>query len=163
MLARARDAGNLCYLISELLSSPLFPDYLKNVALHVSGAYVQDMLVPLVRPDGTSHSVFPVLFNQHDAAFVSFRQKFAESQAENIRLRILAFAFHNLQAFIQEEHEKKKGDGVFAVQESDSDLLANDLNYCCELLAKNVQLDLPGIYLCLVAIFQEIRYCVCNL
>ncbi|CAD7971607.1 unnamed protein product [Amoebophrya sp. A25] len=61
---------------------------------------------------------------------------FQSLQGRNIELRILAFAYHNLQIFKQEELEKRVSGGEEARQASEHFL--SDLTCCCELLAERL-------------------------
>lgn len=167
-LARARDAGNLCFLISEMLTSSLFPSYLSEVSCSISTTFTDDYLGPLIHPDGTYCTIFPLVYDvgstgtltgisKYDGrsahVYHSFRQDLIRSQAKNIRLRILAYAFHNFQAFIQEENERRK---VETHQET-ADTFLMDLCCCCELLSRQIEVSGGDFYQMLVSIFVEMR------
>ncbi|CAD7937278.1 unnamed protein product [Amoebophrya sp. A120] len=82
IFTRARDAGNLCYLISEMLTSPLFDEYLFNVAKHLARAYSQDLLVPLITPDGATCSLWPVRYDDENFATAPPGRDFLYSEPE---------------------------------------------------------------------------------
>eukprot|EP00397_Hematodinium_sp_SG-2012_P004729 GEMP01004743.1.p1 GENE.GEMP01004743.1~~GEMP01004743.1.p1 ORF type:complete len:1107 (+),score=283.04 GEMP01004743.1:49-3321(+) len=166
-----RSRPPLCSLIKLLLQSPLFPSFLRaQCAREIAQTYAEKAIAPVHMPDGTCHSLFPVLYSGKDAmeALARFQRWVVEVETKNVVLRILAHCFHSLQTYLSEERttredrEGKGGSGP-ALQDEDAEdeatQIEEDIQECCRLLSKQLPLQEAGIHVAniAVAIYLQVK------
>jgi len=163
VLCRVRPPG--CFLIRLLLSAPSFPEYLRATAQQIAEAYVERSLNQLCLPDATSHSLFPVCFELegHGGAarggvLDAFRREMVAVETRNVVLRILAFAYHSLQACLQEERSMREGDPAQRSEPGDeASQLEEEITVCCRLIASQLPLPLEDAGGLCVAICTQVQ------
>jgi len=154
-----RSRPPLCTLVKILVSSPRFPSYLWESAIEIAENYAIKAISPVYKPDGTCHSLFPVLYAGKEAnkALKDFRQCVVEVETKNVILRILAHCFHSLQTYLLEERttrEDKEGKQPPLGGEVDDEAtqIEEDTQECCRLLSKQLPLTEAGFVLANVAV-----------
>lgn len=159
-----------CFLIRLLLSSPDFPGYLEKTANLIAEANCQQHLRQLCSPDATCHSLFPVCYAHEDTkrrqALEAFRQEFVNVESRNVLLRVLAHAYHSLQACLQEERSMREGETTRTEKRSsmgteepldETTQLEEEITECCKLIASQVPLSLDEVGDVSVAIYMQVK------
>lgn len=170
ILSRVRPPG--CFLMRLLLSSPGFPAYLQGVALRVAETYASRCLRLMCSADATCHSLFPVCYDlerqggARAAALEAFRRELVGVEQKNIVLRILAHAYHVLQACLQEERSMREGDTSRTEKRSnlspdepldEATQLEEEITECCRLIASQLPLSLEEVGEISVAIYMQVK------
>jgi hypothetical protein len=160
-----------CPLIRLMLSSPHFPSYLQATATKIAERIAEQNLKQLCKPDGTCHSLFPVCYSTSEAsahqALEAFRREFVAVESKNVLLRILAHAYHSLQAFLQEERSMREGETSRTEKRTPSGpedpldettQLEEEVTECCKLLASQLPLTLQEVGDISVAIYTQVKH-----
>merc|ERR1719335_625747 len=102
----------ICFLVRLLLSSPSFAKYLQTVASTIAETYANKAVAPVYEADGTCHSIFPICYDQSNPsksdALNAFKAQVVQVESQNVVVRILGHAYHNLQACLQEERSMRE-------------------------------------------------------
>jgi len=168
VLCRVRPPG--CFLMRLLLSSPGFPAYLQDTAKRVAEAYVERSMRMLCSPDASCHSLFPVCYYaehpEKAAAIEAFKSEMLAVETTNVLLRILAHAYHCLQACLQEERSMREGEGTHTEKRStlgseepldEATQLEEEITACCKLIATRVPLRADELGDMSVAVYMQVK------
>jgi len=158
----------ICLLVRILLSAPFFAQYLQTVAESIAVTYADKSVAPVYLADGTCHSIFPICYDTSNPvktdALGGFKAQIVQVESKNCVVRILAHAYHNLQACLQEERSLRedlsKGHNVSAAGDEKADeasQLEEDITECCKLLAKQIPLTTEEMGDVCVAIYVQIK------
>lgn len=170
VLCRVRPPG--CFLMRLLLSSPHFPDYLRNTAMIIAENFAERAMESLCSPDATCHSLFPVCYDLDDEARTEamrrFRASVVEVERKNTLLRILSHAYHSLQACLQEERSMREGEAARQDRRSslspdpeepldEATLLEEEITECCKLIAGQLPITMEEVGDVSVAIYMQVK------
>mmetsp|Transcript_18122 Transcript_18122/g.43535 ORF Transcript_18122/g.43535 Transcript_18122/m.43535 type:complete len:1082 (-) Transcript_18122:114-3359(-) len=164
ILCRVKPPG--CYLIKLMLSHPGFGEYLTHAAAAIAKVYAERALTPVYTADVSCHSIFPVLYPEDSpsgsAAFKQFRDEIVAVQTQNMTLRILANAYHNLQEQVREDRASRQTSSALAEKTEEeapgeASHLEEDITECCKLLSLQLKMSQNEVSSMAVAIYMQIK------
>jgi len=166
VVCRVRPPG--CSLMKMLLRAEGFPEYLKMTARGIAEVYVRRSTSMLCGPDATCHSFFPVCYypehQEKGVALEAFTAELIRVETTNVELRILAHAYHSLQACLQEERSMREGEGAHTDKPHGSEepldeamQLEGGITECCKLIASRVPLCMEELGDMSVAIYMQVK------